>query len=365
MAGWALGAVLSVAAATACGAVAPPSHLVEVDAAPPGGAPPRALDDRATGRLRGIARERVWIETEAAAFTTNTERAAGGIPYDCRDFGPTRAPAARPVPSAIEELVRVVDPASSDGLVPTEAIAAALDAAAALDPAALLPFERVVLQNTALSVVLRASSDDVGALPRARGIVQAFALDAEALDALGAEIDPVADRWIGPRLGWKDRKGDACGDGRLLRHDRTYGGARAFRPLRSGDTRALVAQLVAIDTQGVAHVTPFVGEIEVLRGEGDARTTCVAELDADGLRDGAPGGLRRVQRDEVPRTKFIKANASGNFSCSTCHTNGGGVGDFEDVSVEEGATLGTNRRRAAAALLGRAVSGWIQSPWSL
>lgn len=367
---WVLGGVLAGVTAMACGASLPDGAFMEVDASASASIPeaptPQQLEDRAASAMLAGLRERVWIETEAAAFPVENDRSPGGVPYDCRDFGPTRAPAALPVPAAIAELVRAVDPASSNALVPTEHTARALDTAASLDPAELRPFERVVLQNTALSVVLRASSDDVGAVPLAKAIVQRFALDARTLEDLGAELDPAADRWIGPRVGWADRKGDACGDGRLLRHDRTYGGARAFRPIRSGDTRAIVAQLVAVDTSGAAHVTPFVGEVEVLRGAGESRTMCVAELDADGLLHGAPGGLRRVKREDVPQTKFVRASASGHFTCNACHTaSDSGVGDFYDVSAAEASTLGTNRRREVAELLGRTISSWSQTPWSL
>lgn len=349
-------ALLGIVAESACGAA--PAH-VEVDVA---GAPSPEVERKAP--RAALRRERVWVERDAADFADGDADARVGVTYDCRGFGPERAPRAKPIAASIAELVRVVDPSSSDTLASSEATVSALDAVARLEPERLDVFERVVVTNTALSVVLRVSSDEYGAVPLAKVVARAFALPAETLEALGAEVDPVVERWLGPRALWSDRKGVSCGDGRALRHDRTYRGARAFRPVRSGDTRALVAQLVAIDTDGMAHVTPYVGEIEVLRGAGAARSTCVAELDADGLRAGAPGGLRRVRREGVPHTPFIKPAGAGAFGCGACHaeSGSGGAGDFADVPRDEGASLMQNRRRAVGALLSSESSWWSEPP---
>ncbi|MFO0617007.1 MAG: hypothetical protein U0414_30710 [Polyangiaceae bacterium] len=300
----------------------------------------------------------LWIDEDDSPWASLPIGDGSAVAYDCRGVHPRRAPRAPAVSASTAELVRRVDPASSEWLSSTPELSAALTALRSTRPEELSPFERVVVQNTALSVIARMSEgEDVAA---ARELVARFALPAATLEALGSEPESAAELFLGPRITWTDRKGAQCGEGRLLRHDRMYRGVRSFRPLRIGDTRALVAQLVALDTDGEAHVTPVVGEIELLRGASPALSACIVELSPDGLELGAPGGLRRVTQEHAPRTRFVKTTTPGFMSCATCH-GGSGVGDFADVAPAEALTLGVNRRAASADLVQTELA--VSMPW--
>lgn len=73
----------------------------------------------------------------------------------------------------------------------------------------------------------------------------------------------------------------------VLGHEWSHGMRRLFRVLDTPDTDAILfSQLVALDTEGRAHLTSIVGEIEVLRRSahlGDIVSAEVYELDRDDL----------------------------------------------------------------------------------
>ena len=287
----------------------------------------------------------VWVDPDDALFAAPL---AGeiGLPYDCRGVRPGPGWAS-PTTHATARLVAVVDPDSPERVEETPELLEALSDASNQDPTALTIFERVVVQSTALSLALRAHDE---LAERAWSVVERFAATPQELEALGSVADVSVEGWLGPRRSWHDRKGEQCGDGRLLLHDRFFAGARAFRPIRTGAWRALVAQLVAIDTQGGAHVTPFVGQIELRRGLDPEAPVCIVHLDEEALRGGAPGGLRRAQLDRLAPTRLVQHASPGAIACMNCH-GGHGIGDFDDVPEEEAASLRMNRQSALVELI--------------
>ena len=266
-----------------------------------------------------------------------------GTPYDCDGIRPARVRWPFRVSTVTADLVAVVHPEEPQALAPTEQLSAALARASAMDPGATSTFERIVLQNTALSAAVRASGTDAAT---AAAVARRFALPAEELEALGTAPSSELDLWIGPRKGWIDRKGETCGDGRLLFHDRYFHGLRAFRPIRTGSRRALVSQLVALDTEGKPHITPVIGEIELRRGLGPGAAACVVELAADTLRSGVADGLRAMDVTELGANRFVHRVGARRVGCIGCH-EGSGIGDFADVAVEERETLRANRDAAS------------------
>jgi hypothetical protein len=258
------------------------------------------------------------------------------------------------------DLVAAAHPEDPGSLAESAALSSALARAEAMDPATVSTLDRIVIQNTALGAAIRLG-DGAGAAPVAKRVVERFALPAAELDALGTAPWPALDLWIGPREAWVDRKGETCGDGRLLLHDRVFRGARTFRPLRVGGRRALVSQLVAIDTEGRPHVTPVVGQIELRRGLGPGAAACVIEIAPEALREGDAGGLRPMELDELASTTFVHRVGEGQVGCIGCH-GGGGIGDFADVPAAEADLLRQNRRAAALERLAQTAAPLLRFP---
>jgi hypothetical protein len=321
----------------------------------PAAAPPaQAVLPAAQAQVAPAPAEAVVVEETAAVDPDPAEASAPGTPYDCRGIRPAKFRFPRPSDAVTTDLVAAVHPENPGALTPSRALSATLARAEALDPAAVSTFDRIVIQNTALGAALRLRDGgaDVQAAVR---VVRRFALPAAELEEMGTAPWTSLELWIGPRDTWIDRKGESCGDGRLLMHDNVFSGTRAFRPMRIGGRRALVSQLVAIDTEGNRHVTPAVGQIELRRGLRPGSAACVIEIDAAALREGDAGGLRPLAFDELVETKFVHRAGEAHLGCISCHT-GQGVGDFDDVPAAEADLLRSNRRAAALQRLARATA---------
>jgi hypothetical protein len=317
--------------------------------------PPPAAPDPVVRALVPVANDNVPVQALDAVPAADD----GENPYDCRGIGHGAGP-AEPVAEAIAELVEVVRPEGTTELASSPPLVDALAAVLTLDTRTLSAFERVVAQNAAISVRLRVGGDADGARELAARVIAKVAMDKATLATIGAEVGPTLERWIGPRAEWTDRKGVACGDGRLLFHDKVYRGSRTFRPMRVGDTRVLVSQLVAIDTEGQPRVTPYVGQIEIRRGLEPRAPVCVVEIGGDGLRRSAPGGLQRVdEAKELHATAFVHPLDNGHLACTTACHHGSGIGDFADVSADDARPLRANRRTAALKLAGQKLATWL------
>jgi hypothetical protein len=271
-------------------------------------------------------------------------RSSGETPYDCAGIRRARVRFPVRVSAVTADVVAAAHPEEPEPPEQSEQLLDALRAAEALDPETASTFERVVLQNTALTVAVRGVWVDTAAR-----VARRFSLPAEELESLGMAPARELDGWIGPRERWVDRKGGACGDGRLLLHDRFFHGLRAFRPLRVGNRRVLVSQLVALDTEGQPHLTPVIGQIEIRRGLGPDAAACVVELSADALRSGAASGLRVRDVNDLGRSRFVGQVGARSVGCVACH-DGHGPGDFEDVAAEERLPLRANRTAASLKL---------------
>ena len=122
---------------------------------------------------------------------------------------------------------------------------------------------------------------------------------------------------LGSSATWVERATDACGSGPLV-HERVAGGGLAFRPIRSGATHALVAQLVHVDTSGAPHITGLIDSVELRVGRDSDATACVLGVDEGSLAGGAPR-LRTKSIDELPRTVFMRRAGDGQLGCVSCH----------------------------------------------
>ena len=121
---------------------------------------------------------------------------------------------------------------------------------------------------------------------------------------------------LGSRSRWVERATDNCGSGPLI-HERVAGGGLSFRPIRSGETHALVSQMVHIDSEGAPHITGLIEDVELRVGRDRDATACVLGVDSSSL---AGARLRLAPRPiaELPHSIFMRRNGNG-LSCVSCH----------------------------------------------
>jgi hypothetical protein len=212
----------------------------------------------------------------------------------------------------------------------------------AVDADALDVETRIVAQNAAYRLAVAQPLNRIGRL--ALLVVERLALPAARLEALGSE--PVAlERWLGSREGWIERATDQCGRGPLF-HERVFAGAFAFHPIRSEDRRALVAQIVAFDKDGRAHVTPLVEAVELRFGFEDAAPACVLELDVETVGDDGLARLFTAEFEELEaRPPFVTkfAGTEPAVACRSCHPTARAF-NARDVPATEAPALRAARR---------------------
>lgn len=276
-----------------------------------------------------------------------------GTPYAC-DFLPAqRLPEALPESRfaiVIERLAALAHHADR------EALAAVVAQASALEAAGLGIRQRIILQNQLLQVTWAADQSSA-TLEDARRLAGRLALPGVLLQALGSEPERGLERFLGPRAGWIERRGLTCGSSRLL-HEFRYGGTLGFRPVRTATLRALVAQRVAVDVEGVPHLTPLVDHVEV-RGRLDADVpACVLEFDARAQAVGAAAGLRMMGLDEIHGDPFVFKRGDG-VGCMACHAPDGSRAGFEDVVGEAVAPLLDARRVTLLGFATGRLASWL------
>ncbi|MCC6993161.1 MAG: hypothetical protein IT370_00900 [Deltaproteobacteria bacterium] len=274
-------------------------------------------------------------------------------PYAC-DFLPAQTlPAERPrsrFSDVIDTLAGLAYHADS------QALAAVVEQATALEAAGLGLRQRIILQNQLLQVTWAAEQSSA-TLENARRLAGRLALPGLLLQALGSEPERGLDSFLGPRAGWIERRGETCGSSRLL-HEFRYGGTLGFRPVRTATLRALVAQRVAVDVEGVPHLTPLVDHVEV-RGRLDADVpACVLEFDARAQAVGAAAGLRAMGLDEVHGDAFVFRRGDG-VGCLACHAPDGSRDGFEDVAPEAVAPLLDARRVTLLGFATGRLASWL------
>jgi len=195
--------------------------------------------------------------------------------------------------------------------------------------------ERVRLQHQLLQVANRLDAERRAgpawpawriAQDRVLALVRAIAPDAGELASLGDGAHPRVASILGTEI--TERATKNCDTGRL-RHVDAFGGLLAFRPLRAGETRALAAQLVAIDTDGQPHITPLVDAIELRFGKDDrASPACVVEAGDDGV-------LRPVAQADLPDDGMFVARRGHGVGCDKCHPGGARGRDIAASEVLE------------------------------
>ncbi len=297
---------------------------------------------------------RPWL---AAAVDDEPDAAfTGDVAYDCSGlpFADAAPPGCDDTPTPLSRLVEASenDPwALPEG--PTEADwdewRDALAAAAALDPATMTRDDRIVAQNAALRIGVRSLHADQSdprhdvTRPSAR-LVARLALPAAQLDVLGDAPAPELEAWLGSRSQWVDKRPFQ----RPLMHDGVFLFSMAFRPFQAGRLRAMMGQLVAIDVDGRAHVTPLVGKVELRRGRAHAAPACVLVRDPRRARCGVPAGLRAVTSlDQLPKNTFFRRTAPGRVGCESCH---GGSSPFHLGFFDAGDAAEQLRDRRASFL---------------
>lgn len=163
--------------------------------------------------------------------------------------------------------------------------------------------------------------------------IQALAPSRQQLAALGDPTRPIVSGFLGDQV--IERATVTCGKGRSI-HVAHFHGALAFRPLRTGDTRALVAQLVAFDDSGRPWTTPYVDHAEVRQWGLEGAPACVIEAGHD-------GALHPVEYRDLVEDRFVRRTSDG-VGCNNCHRDTNALG-ARDVTAEE--LVDIDRARAA------------------
>lgn len=141
--------------------------------------------------------------------------------------------------------------------------------------------------------------------------MRALAPTVDELATLGSGALPAVHPILGPAETLVERATATCGSG-SLKHVSHNGGLLAFRPLRAGTTRALVAQLVAFDRDGTPHITPLVEGIELRTGNDVSSPACVVEGGDDGI-------LRTATHAEFTEHGPFVQRAGSGIGCINCH----------------------------------------------
>lgn len=139
--------------------------------------------------------------------------------------------------------------------------------------------------------------------------IRAVAPTRDEIAALGMSSHPEVEAILGAEITERATKSCTAGN---LKHVRLSAGLLAFRPLRAGATRALVAQLVAYDTDGEPHITPLVDGMELRIGDATTSPACV-------VRAGDDGVLRPMALEALEEDAPFVTRAGAGVGCALCH----------------------------------------------
>ncbi|MEZ4339280.1 MAG: hypothetical protein R3B82_21880 [Sandaracinaceae bacterium] len=196
----------------------------------------------------------------------------------------------------------------------------------------LEPPARVALQNDVWGVWQRARAQPVSS--SAHHAVEAAAarlvrrLAPPRVPPWEVGLPPPVAAALGP--GWHEEESELPS----LQHERLFGLRRVFHVARQGtDRRALFSTLVAIDAEGQPRITPWVGDLEILRFSGGRLVEArVHELDRRTLRCHGPDRALRSVREvrHVPGTGahgfLLEADPPASLDdlpCARCHEDDG------------------------------------------
>jgi hypothetical protein len=213
-----------------------------------------------------------------------------------------------------------------------------------LDLTSLDPQEKIYLQNSLLHFAKKAPWRERTKLTT---LAMRFAMTKGELEELGSSIDPTVSALLGPLDAWTERKGNYKKE--ILAHERQISeGLLYFRPVALPQKRALIAQMVAFDTEGEAHLTPFIAFIELREGFLADAPACVIEANLTQLRKGAPAALRAVEYQEFPvqdGCAFVSSTGDGGLGCRNCHSDKSAMSHLQDVPKEEAAAWLSTRQQ--------------------
>ncbi len=229
-----------------------------------------------------------------------------------------------------------------------------IERALAADPSSLVPPARIVLQNDVWGLAQRVpASGELAPLARAlASLVRRLALPA-ALFHAEIGVPGAALQALAPSAGWREVGTEMP----VLGHERAFGLRRIFHVLERENARALVSQLVGLDTDGRAHATEVVGDLEILFHT-DTEPVAGArlfELDRRAVRCfGADRGLH-----ETDRVSFVPGLGASSFfleldppepiaslPCARCHD--GEVDSLPSAAIEPEPRLRSLVRQAGA-----------------
>lgn len=265
------------------------------------------------------------------------------VRYDCAGFA--QPPACARTPSVVSSVVSALR--SPSGWADAVATAERLDAASLDDE------ERAEAQ-LAMRYVAHLAANDPELRQRAARTTARFLVPVR--DA-AADPGTAIDAWIGPRAQWIEKQVEPP-----LLHEHESGYALAFRPVRSGELRALVAQRVVVDAAWGVRVTEVVERIIVRRGTAVDAPACVVVRDLELRRC---GGMRALDdaRDLVPPSPFVPVAGDHEARCRSCH-GPGKRGDLVDLDAAS-ARAALERRRVVflehAALEAVALRAWADA----
>lgn len=173
-------------------------------------------------------------------------------------------------------------------------------------------------------------------------LVRATAPSPGELAALGDGTRPRVSPILGKEV--TERATQTCGSGQSI-HVIVNRGLLAFRPLRAGATRALVAQLVAFDTEGTPHITPLVSGMELRLGDELSSPACVVHAADDGTLQ--PVALAAIHEQRP----FVARSGSG-VGCVGCHGEGNSM-NARDLTRAAAAEIDVLRDRQVEHLAGQ------------
>jgi hypothetical protein len=193
-----------------------------------------------------------------------------------------------------------------------------VDEAMVLDGGSLPLHERLIAQNALLYMAMFEWPGRIDAIR----LMRSLALEPAKLESLGTKPTPEIGSWIDAPEKWIDRRALSF----PLEHEKKLMFTQFFRPILAGDVRALVGQLIAVDTRWRPHITPLIGALEALQGPGPdikEQGACVAILDVRARRCGAPAGLEALMMlDPGPKAlePFVLASTVPHRAkCLSCH----------------------------------------------
>jgi hypothetical protein len=294
-----------------------------------------------------------------AAFNEN-----GRVRYDCAALGftPSHGSAAADSPLTRGEALLHAHARAAEGAAtfPLDELAAArgvLADLAAQGRGSLTMEQRIEAQNLAYRMAIALAASAPEAAPEAIEVVLTLAPPPASFAALPAEHDVEIAALLGGDI--VERRTERCGEGALM-HEYSSRGAHAFRPVRQGDRRALLAYLVGFDSEGGAHVTPYLAHAELRVGLEHGGPACVIER-TPALS--GPAQLHAVAFEELPETSFIRPSGDDQVNCETCHAHA--VRAFDVSDAGEAADLRAARHALLEPMaedhLAQLVAQWTES----